>query len=216
MYTCITFNSWYDYNSHLFYIFEKKKNLEKNERSFFSFLMMVTNISTVSIRVSLLLMNICDNSVLGNLWTLSSSLARRRHIKGKITHISPPIGLPLCRFTFPSHITRWYIAPLLNFLHLSPKPQGCSPTLYVYPLGPWWGLRSCWPWKVHQSNEAGCESMYMGVWDREDGLIELRDGLFPPAGAVKQQVDAIIRAGRWGEDLFTAGLAWPGSICCPV
>lgn len=172
--------------------------------------------ATLSTMVSLLLMNHWNNSVLGNLWILSCSLGCHRHIKREITQISPPKRWLLCRFTFLSHTTSWYITLLLNFPRLSPKPQGCSTTLFVYPLGPWWSLCSCWPWKVHQSNEAGCESMYMGVWDREDGLIELRDGLFPPAGAVKQQVDAIIRAGRWGEGLFTAGLAWPGSICCPV
>lgn len=183
---------------------------------FFYPFIIVTSFFSVLTKDSLLLMNHCNNSVIGNLWTVSSFLGWHCHIKIEITQTSPAIWWLLCRFTLLSHTTRWYITLLLNFPHLSPKPQGCSTTLYVYPLGPWWGFRSRWPWKVHQSNEAGCEGMYMGVWDSEDGLIELRDGLFSPAGAVKQQVDAIIRAGRWGEGLFTVGLAWPSSICCPV
>lgn len=202
MYTCIKFTSQHKFKR------MKIACLHEATWRFFFTLSMFTCLSAVPRAVSFRFMD--DYS---NLWTLYHSLGWCHHNKGSIIHISPPIRWLLYRLTFLSHTTRWYMTLLLNF---PLKAQGCSPALYIYPLGPWWGLRSCWPRKVHQSNEAGCESMYMGVWDREDGLIELRDGLFPPAGAVKQQVDAIIRAGRWSEVLFTAGLAWPGSICCPV
>lgn len=152
-------------------------------------------------------MNHCNNSGLGNLWTLSSSRVDAVILKKKSSEF------PLQRDDCSAHSLLSLVPPgdILSccaiFLICHQKPQGCFTSLHVGPLSPWWGLHSCWPWKVHQSNEAGCESMYMGVWDGEEGLIELRDGVFPPAGAVKQQVDAIIRAGRWSKDLFTAGLA---------